>query len=173
MVSDNLSAENSKLSAEFVVQLLQVLELNFVNYVANDCSSRVKEGVSRMKPLFLALLPLLCLILSATTKNAKHFLLEAANKKNTSKSAKYFLLKTANNQNANKKNKKMPIKKTKKLKNASPAENSNRVGSDYASSLCNHPTCPKEVVKIPDEPPTTRKDPICAENSRHGGPCTT
>lgn len=84
MVSDNLSAENSKLSAEFVVQLLQVLELNFVNYVANDCSSHVKEGVSKMKTLFLvgSLLPLL--LPAATSKSTKHLLLETADKKNDS-----------------------------------------------------------------------------------------
>merc|ERR1719430_1220479 len=53
-----------------------------------------------------------------------------------------------------------------------------KVGSDYSvSSLCywapNSPNCQKQVLEIPYEPQSTRRDPICAGNSRHGAPCTT
>merc|ERR1711974_263368 len=90
---------------------------------------------SRMKTLFLVV-PLLSQLLPATSKTAKHLLLETVDKKNDSVVA-------------------------------SPADNAIKVGSDYAGC---YPIC---HLMEPHGSDSTRKDPICAGNSRHGAPCTT
>ena len=118
--------------------------------MANYCRSHVKEGVegcvSKMKILFLVV-PLLFQLLTATSKSAKHLLLETVEKKNDSVATP-------------------------------PADNANKEGSDYAGCwpicwLMETPHEPEMETPHDYEPDFTRKDPICAGNSRHGAPCTT
>ena len=114
--------------------------------MANYCRSHVKEGVggivSRMKILFLVV-PLLFQLLTATSKSAKHLLLETVEKKNDS-------VATPPADNANK-------------------EGSDYAGCWPLCWLMETPHEP-EIQPGPDR---IWKDPICAGNSRHGAPCTT